>query len=227
MSEEQRRGRPANAFEEYDYLNKAYLKARDHLNEIVDDWNRKNPGNEVIQIDVPLMLFIHSCIPKTLEPVEFEDHSARVRPRMRKILYPLIEAGRLDMVQFANWISDRNSIGKFMEQWLAAKAPKRPSGKQPRPKVEDYIRDGFVAAGATIILRYKKRQYHGIITPDGTIKMDIGNGLQEFSSPNDVLKKGFQSVGDTASPLMFIVDESGVETCLQDIKKSYIEWKGL
>jgi hypothetical protein len=47
MNDKPRRGAPANAFKDYPGLNEAYLIARDNVNLIIGDWNRKNPGNEV------------------------------------------------------------------------------------------------------------------------------------------------------------------------------------
>jgi hypothetical protein len=228
MNEQPRRGQPANAFEEYPFLNEAYLVARDNVKLVIGSWNRQNPINKVSNIDVPLMLFIHSCIPPEMKPQPFDDHSRNVRPRMQNIVYPLIRAKVLDQDDFAKNIMNCERAQLFIENWLANKAPRRAnSGPQPRPKIKDYIVGGFIIADSPIYLRYKGKQYKGRITVSGKIEMDIGKGVELFKSPNAVLDKGFDALGVTASPLMFVVDETGQENCLQEIRQKYIEWKGL
>ena len=228
MNDKPRRGAPANAFKDYPGLNEAYLIARDNVNLIIGGWNRKNPGNEVVQIDVPLMLFIHSCIPAALNPEPFENHSKSVRPRMQRIVYPLISSKSLDLDEFADKIMDSRAAEAFLKTWLSNKAPRRATpAKQPRPAIKDYLRDGFVAPNSKIILRYLGRSYQGHITPTGQVEMDLGRGLQTFKSPNAVLDKGLNATGVTASDRMYIIEDSGQELCLQDIRLKYIEWKGL
>lgn len=228
MTEQPRRGQPANAFKEFPSLNVAYLKARDNVNLIIGAWNSKNAGNEVVQIDVPLMLFIHSCIPPALKPQNFENHARNIRPRMQNIVYPLIRSKALDQDDFALKIMDYEAAIIFLDTWLANKPRRRANaGPQPRPKIKDYIAHGFINAGTSIYLSYKGKKYEGRIRASGMIEMNIGKGVEVFKSPNAVLDKGFDALGVTASPLMFVVDETGQETCLEDIRQKYIEWKGL
>lgn len=228
MTDKKRRGQPVNAFEEYPSLNEAYLGARDNVNHIIGAWNRQNPGNEVVQIDVPLMLFIHSCIPTELEPEPFANHSRSVRPRMQSIVYPLIRAKSLNQDDFAEKIMNYERAKTFLQTWITNKAPRRATpAKQPRPTLKDYLRDGFVAPNSRIILRYLGKTYEGHITASGHIEMNIGKGLQTFKSPNAVLDKGFNVTGVTASDRMYVIEASAQEVCLQDIKLKYIDWKGL
>lgn len=228
MSENKRRGQPANAFKEYPGLNEAYLIARDNVNLIIGAWNRENPGNEVVQIDVPLMLFIHSCIPAELNPQPFENHARNIRPRMQEIVYPLIRKKTLNLDDFLNKIMNSQAAATFLKTWLSNKPLRRATPtKQPRPTLKDYLRDGFVAPNARIILRYFGKSYEGRITPTGQVEMDLGKGKKTFKSPNAVLDKGFNATGVTASDRMYVIDESAQETLLQDVKQKYIEWKEL
>ena len=228
MKEKPRRGQPVNAFKEYPGLNEAYIETRDNVKNIVNEWNINNPGNEVVQVDVPLMLFIHSCIPVELNPAPFADHTRNVRPRMQEIVYPLIRAKALDQDDFAEKIMNYDSAKVFLKTWLANKKPRRATpAKQPRPTLKEYLLDAFVAPNSQIILRYLGNIYKGRITVSGKIEMDIGKGLEIFKSPNAVLDKGFNNTGSTAADLMYVIDDSGRQECLQDIKLKYIEWKGL
>lgn len=228
MNDKPRRGAPANAFKEYPGLNEAYLIARDNVNLIIGAWNRENPGNEVVQIDVPLMLFIHSCIPAELNPLPFENHTRNVRPRIQHIVYPLILKKFLNLDDFSYKIMNSQAVATFLKTWLSNKPPRRATPpKQPRPTLKDYLRDGFVAPNARMILRYLGNSYEGRITPTGQVEMDLGKGKQAFKSPNAVLDKGFNATGVTASDRMYIIEDSGQEVCLQNIRLKYIEWKGL
>jgi len=228
MKDKPRRGQPVNAFKEYPGLNEAYIVTRENVKNIFNEWNINNPGNEVVQVDVPLMLFIHSCIPVELNPAPFADHSRNVRPRMQEIVYPLIRAKALDQDDFCGKIMNYERAKMFLKAWLANKKNRRATpAKQPRPTLKDYLRDGFVAPNSQIILRYLGETYKGRITVSGQIEMDVGKGLQLFKSPNAVLDKGFNNTGSTAADLMYVIDDSGRQECLQDIKLKYIEWKGL
>jgi hypothetical protein len=223
-----RRGQPPNAFREYPLLNEAYIGARDNILSSLEIWNRQNPDRAVSQVDLPLMHFIHSCIPSELKPEPFGNNAREMRPRMRGILYPLIQSGAIDPDVFAERMVEKDLAKKFLSSWLAERGERRATPQsQPRPKLIDYIKAGFVTPLTTLILRYRGKTYYGHITTSGRVEIDIGNGPQLFQSPNAVLSKGFDSVGETASPIMFVVDENGVETCLQDIKENYIQWKGL
>ena len=209
-------------------LNEAYIRARENILSSLEIWNRQNPDRAVSQVDLPLMHFIHSCIPSELNPEPFGNYSGKMRPRMRTILYPFIGSGEIDPDVFAQRMVDKDMAEKFLSSWLAERGVRRATPTaQPRPKLIDYIKAGFVRPRATLILRYLGETYYGCITISGQVEMDIGNGTQLFRSPNAVLSQGFNAIGVTASPIMFVVDENGVETCLQDIKEDYIKWKGL
>jgi hypothetical protein len=228
MNEKPRRGQPPNAFKEYPLLNEAYIGARDNILNGLDIWNRQHPDRAVSQVDLPLMHFIHSCIPTELNPEPFGNNTKDMRPRLRSILYPFLQSGKVEPEALAEKMIDEDLAKKFLYTWLSERGYRRATPEaQPRPKLRDYLDAGFLKPNTKLILKNRGEIYYGQLTISSQIEMDIGNGLQLFKSPNAVLAKGFNLVGVTASPIMFVVDENGVETCLQDIKEKYIQWKGL
>lgn len=228
MNEKPRRGQPPNAFREYPLLNEAYIGARDNILKNLEIWNRQNPQRAVSQVDLPLMHFIHSCIPSELKPEPFGNDTKDMRPRLRNILYPFLQSGKVETEVLAEKMIDEDLARTFLDAWLAQRGNRRATpGDQPRPKLRDYLDAGFIKPNVKLTLRYRGKTYGGRITLSGQIEIDIGQGIQIFRSPNAVLSKGFDVVGVTASPIMFVVDETGMETCLQDLKVKYIQWKGI
>lgn len=213
---------PLTTFKKYPQTNDAYGEARKAIIAKVNSWNRTNPyGACVGAFDVPVMLFVHSCIPDELAPPELGSSTKNLQERMRVILYPFIESGKLSDRWFASQFADFSRIDPFLEKWLSTKTGTRPRGKQPRLGLYDFVKEKLIHQDAILHLRTKGKEFFGTITATGGVRIDVGEGLRKFKSPNEVISKG---LGESSSPWLtfFVKDSTGVEVSLGEIKARYL-----
>jgi hypothetical protein len=215
--------KPPNAFKEYPRINDAYGYARKMIVPMLDEFNRSHPeGLGFWAKDLPVMNYVRSCIPKHLNPPELGTSTKDIQDRMRTMIYPLIETKLLSDREFADSISDRQRIESFMDSWFQTETPSMPRGKQPRHGLEDFVKAGLIAKGALIILRAYGKEYHGSISPNFGVKIDVGAGAKTFRSPNDVISKGLEA--DFGPWKCFWVKESsGKEILLEEIRNQFVE----
>lgn len=214
-------GQPPNAFKKYPRINDAYSYARKIILSKVDDFNRNHPeGLGFWAPDPPVMNYVRSCIPTNLDPPVLGKSTKDIQARMQKMIYPLIESKLLCDREFAEWIKDQQRIREFLDDWFKTKTPTKQRGKQPRYTLEDFVEAKLISHDSLLILRASGNEYHGTISANFGVEIDLGLGAGKFKSPNEVISKGLKA--DFGPWKCFWVkDASGKEILLDEIRQIY------
>lgn len=212
---------PANTFKIYPHINEAYGKVRKLIISLVKDFNNSNPNGEgYFAFDLPVMDYVHSCIPSRLNPEPLGTSTKDIQDRIRSVLYPLLQQELLCDREFAVWLGDDQRAAEFIREWLNQKKPSKPRGEQPRYGLEDFIKANLIGRDAILILRVGERDYNGTIKANFGVEIDLGSGPKKYKSPNAVISKGLDL---DLSPwkCFWVKDLTGQEVLLETIKRKY------
>jgi hypothetical protein len=127
--------RPVKAFNQFPVVKEAYAHVRDRLKSITAEQNRPELG----LVDVPLWLYIHSCVPEAFRLPVLRHAASGIGPRCKKMVMPLLTSAQLDPEVYAATIRDTVRLHLFVEKWISRKPKGRLAEKKKihRNKPED------------------------------------------------------------------------------------------
>lgn len=117
---------PVKAFREFPAVKDAYTQVRERLKSITLEKNCPELG----LVDVPLWLYLRSCVPEIFCLPALGHAASGIGPRCKEMVMPLLISGQLDPEAFAATIRDTGRLRLFVEHWIARKPGGRVTAKK-------------------------------------------------------------------------------------------------
>ena len=243
MSENKRRGQPANALKEksakekqtrvprvfaaYPELNRAYSAVRKLIIAHLEEWNRNNPELEAFKaFDLYITAYLHYCIPHGLMPNPLYSDTKTPQRRLVEIINPLIDDnGYFTQKKYSAIISENKNIDVFLNRLTAS----RTFNSKEKPYIipgskttfKDLYDAGYIKEGDKIVLRTLGRDHHCVVDSNGRTRIEVNGKIETFDNPGDAGRNGIKSEGFDQWKLAYVLQKDGSRKVLREYRKQF------